>query len=129
MHCLTFTHFFSIYRQLVQSVTRKERARHCRRQTRGVQVTISAIDDLLQRMRNRTNLLGVKLFEWDDMMAIWDTQRKHVRCIQDIAGVELYTQTGTVKKGGVVLPVYRCARGSTSVESFHKHLYNFIPGK
>ena len=26
------------------------------------------------------------------------------------------------------LPVYRCARGSTSVESFHHHLLNFIPG-
>ena len=33
-----------------------------------------------------------------------------------------------MKKGGVVLKVYRCARGSTFLESFHSHLKNFIPG-
>ena len=47
--------------------------------------------------------------------------------IQDPAGVELYTQTGQFTKGGVQLPVYRCARDSTSLESFHLH--HFIPGK
>lgn len=29
---------------------------------------------------------------------------------------------------GIRLPVYRCARGSTSLESFHLHLARFIPG-
>ena len=28
---------------------------------------------------------------------------------QDPAGVQLYTKTGMLKKGGVELPVYRCA--------------------
>ena len=32
------------------------------------------------------------------------------------------------KKGQTNLPIYRCARGSTSLESFHHHLRNFIPG-
>ncbi|KAA8578286.1 hypothetical protein FQN60_016780, partial [Etheostoma spectabile] len=41
---------------------------------------------------------------------------------------QLYTQTGRLTKGGVSLPVYRCARGSTSLESFHLHLNRFIPG-
>ena len=27
------------------------------------------------------------------------------------------------------LPVYRCARGSTSLHSFHLHLHRFIPGE
>ncbi|MEQ2213556.1 hypothetical protein XENOCAPTIV_016868 [Xenoophorus captivus] len=40
----------------------------------------------------------------------------------------MYTRTGQVTKGGVVLPVYRCARGSTSLEPFHLHLNWFIPG-
>ena len=57
----------------------------------------------------------------------WSTQRRHVKCIQDPPGITLYTQTGQQVKGGVVLPVYRCARGSTSLESFHLH--RFIPGK
>uniref|UniRef100_A0A0F8CJ42 DUF6729 domain-containing protein n=1 Tax=Larimichthys crocea TaxID=215358 RepID=A0A0F8CJ42_LARCR len=38
----------------------------------------------------------------------------------------LYTETGRLTKGGVSLPVYRCARGSTSLESFH--INRFIPG-
>ncbi|XP_047217956.1 uncharacterized protein LOC124866285 [Girardinichthys multiradiatus] len=37
-------------------------------------------------------------------------------------------QIGTLTKGGISLPVYRCARGSTSLESFHLHLDHFIPG-
>ena len=41
----------------------------------------------------------------------------------------LYTETGHVVKGGVQLKTYRCARGSSSLESFHAHLKNFIPGK
>uniref|UniRef100_A0A096MGP9 Uncharacterized protein n=1 Tax=Poecilia formosa TaxID=48698 RepID=A0A096MGP9_POEFO len=47
--------------------------------------------------------------------------------IQDPAGVQLYTRTGELTKGGVVLP-YRCARGSTSLELFHLYLNRFIPG-
>ena len=42
--------------------------------------------------------------------------------------MELYTITGHIQKGGVQLPVLRCARGSTSLESFHLHLAKFIPG-
>ncbi|ELT88144.1 hypothetical protein CAPTEDRAFT_211989 [Capitella teleta] len=48
--------------------------------------------------------------------------------IQNPPGMQLYTQTSTLKKGGVELKVYRCARGSTSLESFHLHLNRFIPG-
>ncbi|KAK5911923.1 hypothetical protein CesoFtcFv8_001849 [Champsocephalus esox] len=44
------------------------------------------------------------------------------------AGVQLYAQTGSSVKGGHRLPTYRCARGSTSLESFHLHLNRFIPG-
>lgn len=36
--------------------------------------------------------------------------------------------TGYINKGGIKLPVFRCARGSTSLESFHLHLARFIPG-
>ncbi|XP_053730493.1 uncharacterized protein LOC128764613 [Synchiropus splendidus] len=62
------------------------------------------------------------------MEEIWRTQRRHLDCIQDPPGLALYTQTGEITKGGVKLPVYRCARGSTSLESFHLHLCRFIPG-
>lgn len=63
-----------------------------------------------------------------EMSDIWAEQKRHVKCIQDPANISLYTVTGHMTKGGVRLPVYRCARGSTSLESFHLHLARFIPG-
>ncbi|XP_047226993.1 uncharacterized protein LOC124871598 isoform X2 [Girardinichthys multiradiatus] len=62
------------------------------------------------------------------MQHIWFVQKRHVKCIQDPPDVALYTQTGTIIKGGVQLQTLRCARGSTSLESFHCHLNRFIPG-
>jgi len=62
------------------------------------------------------------------MKSIWEEQTRHIGCIQDVAGLQLYTVTGHITKAGVQLPVFRCARGSTSLESFHCHLVRFIPG-
>ncbi len=59
---------------------------------------------------------------------MWNEQKRHVPCLQDPPGISLYTQTGNLMKGGIKLPVYRCARGSTSLESFHRHIVNFILG-
>ncbi|XP_051242117.1 uncharacterized protein LOC127355353 isoform X2 [Dicentrarchus labrax] len=74
------------------------------------------------------DLLGVPLLDQERMQHIWQVQKRHVKCIQDEPGVLLYTQTGTTTKEGIVLPNYKCARGSTSLESFHLHLNRFIPG-
>lgn len=65
--------------------------------------------------------LGVPLLR-ELFQDIWQEQKHHVACLQDPPGVQLYTTTGHLTKGGVVLPVFRCARGSTSLESFHLHL-------
>lgn len=93
-----------------------------------MEATTAAVDELLDRMKDRTNLIGVPLINWDDMERIWQIQRKHVVCLQDPIGVQLYEQTGTSKKGGIVLPIYRCGRGSSSTESLHNHLITMIPG-
>ncbi|RVE63559.1 hypothetical protein OJAV_G00137400 [Oryzias javanicus] len=50
---------------------------------------------------------------------VWSTQRRHLSCIQDWPGVQLYTETGRLTKGGV-------SGGSMSLKSFH--LQRFIPG-
>ncbi|KAF1393394.1 hypothetical protein PFLUV_G00015170 [Perca fluviatilis] len=76
-----------------------------------------------------TDTMGVPLIDRARMEEIWSTQRRHLDCIQDPEGVELYAQTGELTKGGVKLPVFRCGRGSTSLESFHLHLCRFIPGQ
>ena len=68
------------------------------------------------------------MLDTERMQATWDQQQKHVACIQDMAGMSLYRETGQTTRGGVVLTKYRCHRGSTSLESFHRHLAMFVPG-
>jgi hypothetical protein len=112
-------------------LTKSELALHCRRRTRGAKETTRLIGELLETLMGPQGLdtLGVPLFDQEKMTNIWESQARHVKCIQDPDDVSLYTQTGTVAKGGTRLPTYRCARGSVSLESFHLHLARFIPGK
>ncbi|XP_065905191.1 uncharacterized protein [Dysidea avara] len=110
-----------------KAITKDELSRHCRRKTRGVELTIQLIEELLLKLGTATDSVGVPLFN-EDMTTIWEEQKKHVPCIQDPPGMCLYTITGYIMKGGVRLPVYRCSRGTTSLESFHLHVARFIPG-
>lgn len=109
------------------AITRAEVLRHCKRTTRGEEETVELIESLILTFSTKTNLLGEPLF-LKDMEAVWLEQKRHVCCLQDPVGIGLYTCTGTMMKGGTELPVYRCARGSSSLESFHLHLNRFIPG-
>ncbi|XP_049916991.1 uncharacterized protein LOC126400399 [Epinephelus moara] len=109
-------------------MTIKEMARHCRHRTRGVQETERLLDETVEVFLGATDSMNIQLLDRCRMENIWNTQRQHVDCIQDPPGVQLYTRTGQLTKGGVALPVYRCTRGSTSLESFHLHLNRFIPG-
>ena len=112
-------------------INKRSLARHCRRTTRGVEETTRLIKDLLTTLDSEQgrDTLGVPLFDSTRIWDIWESQKRHIICIQDPEGVQLYTKTGEMVLGGVTLPVFRCARGSTSLESFHLHLNRFIPGK
>ena len=110
-----------------KAITREELARHCKRKTRGVEETKQLMEELLLSLSSATDTLGVPLLKLE-MRDIWQEQQKHVACLQDPSGVTLYTVTGHVQKGGVTLPLVRCARGSRSLESFHSHLVKFVPG-
>ncbi|XP_051788938.1 uncharacterized protein LOC127529436 [Erpetoichthys calabaricus] len=83
---------------------------------------------MLEAFGDATDTMGIPLLDRAKIQDIWKTQRRHLHCIQDPPGVHLYMQTGQLVKGGITLPVFRCARGSTSLESFHLHLDRFIPG-
>ncbi|XP_073727112.1 uncharacterized protein [Misgurnus anguillicaudatus] len=115
---------------VLRRISRSELALHCRRTTRGTKETLTMIESLIQAFEGYAgrDTLGVPLINSARMSEIIKSQRKHVACIQDPQGVQLYMQTGTLMKGGHRLPTYRCARGSTSLESFHLHLNRFIPG-
>ena len=98
--------------------------------TRGTIQTTALISQLIQSMDGDKGLdtLGVPLFDSIKISDIWAKQSLHVSCLQDPEGAQLYTRVKIVKKGGVELPVYRCARGTTSLESFHLHINRLIPG-
>ncbi|KAL3065077.1 hypothetical protein OYC64_015289 [Pagothenia borchgrevinki] len=106
----------------------KELGRHCRRRTRVAQETERLLGEAVEAFKGATDAMNVPLLDRRRMEEILETQRHHIPCIQDPAGLCLYTKTGQLTRGGVSLPVYRCARGSTSLESFHLHLHRFIPG-
>jgi hypothetical protein len=115
---------------VLRSLTKRELQQHCRRRTRGIEETTRLVKLLIDTFLTDAgrDTMGVQLFDAARMKATWEQQRKHIACLQDPPAMQLYTQISTLFKGSVQLPVYRCARGSTSLESFHLHLARFIPG-
>ncbi|XP_067281933.1 uncharacterized protein [Pseudorasbora parva] len=116
--------------EIMHHLSRSELTLHCRRTTRDTKDIEERITALIQLYDDESgwDSSGVPLFSSNRMSEIWDLQKKHVACIVDPMGVELYEQTGTLVMGGHLLPTYKCVRGSTSVESFHQHLNQLIPG-
>ncbi|XP_062239342.1 uncharacterized protein LOC133949157 [Platichthys flesus] len=108
-------------------LTSKELASHCRRRTRGVLETERLIQEVLDYFWVATDSMGIPFIDHAKMEEVWSMQRRHLHCIQDPPGVELYVKTGEVTMGDVMLPVICCARGSTSLESFHRHMCRFFP--
>ncbi|XP_030295203.1 uncharacterized protein LOC115595183 [Sparus aurata] len=113
-----------------KQISKAELSQYCRRTTRGEETTITLIERLFLTLGGANcGDRMVPLLDKVRMEHIWRVQKRHVRCIQDVPGVQLYTEAGTTTTmGGVILTKYRCARGSTSLESFHCHLNRFIPG-
>ena len=104
----------------IKHISKKELTTQCCRKTRGIKDTTQLIHDLLDTFQGEQgcDTLGVPLLDADRIWDIWESQKKHITCIQDPDEVQLYTKTGVVTKGGVELPVYRCAQGLTALESF-----------
>ncbi|KAK0142135.1 hypothetical protein N1851_020174 [Merluccius polli] len=92
------------------AISRRGMATRCRRRTRGAAETERLIGDLLESFggANGRDTMGIPLLDQD----------------QDPPGVELYTETGRLTRGGGGQPA-----GSTSLESFHLHPNRFIPGE
>ncbi|KAI9525195.1 hypothetical protein NQZ68_009403 [Dissostichus eleginoides] len=116
--------------QVLANISSSELAKHCRRRTRGIEESRALIQDLLKSMWELTDTSGLRLINPESMACVWEVQQKHLPCIQDPPGVELYTKVGSgLQKGSKVLDILRCGRGSSSVESFHRHQNTFIPGE
>ena len=114
-----------------ERISSRELRLHCRRSTRGPNETIKLISHLVTELSgpNGQDTLGVPVLDPSRIFKVWDTQQRHVKCLQDPPAIQLYTTTGHLTKGSVQLPTLRCARGSTSLESFHLHVARFVPGR
>ena len=113
---------------IFRHIKNSELTTHCRRTTRGVEETTRLITQLIRSLdgdRGR-DTQGVPLINSERMAELWKQQQKHVQCIQDPPNV--HPNWCSQERSGHHLPVYRCARGSTSLECFHLHLSRFIPG-
>ena len=97
----TIMHVFWRYRVLSPSdsavhkaITREELAHHWKQ---SVLETTKLIKELLPTFYSATDTLGVPLSK-SEMKDIWTEQKKHIKCIQDILPVQLYTLTGHVSR-------------------------------
>ncbi|XP_076836799.1 uncharacterized protein LOC143482336 [Brachyhypopomus gauderio] len=82
--------------------TAKELARHCRRRTRGAQASEELIQELLEDCMDRTDSMGIRLLDREKMEDIWQTQRRHLHCIQDPSGIQLYRRIYRCTSAGVL---------------------------
>ncbi|RXN13747.1 hypothetical protein ROHU_009480 [Labeo rohita] len=105
---------------------------YVRRITRGVEETASAIESIITEFKGPAGLDidGIHLFKSAQAVdSHWATASKHLSCMQDPPGIQLYVSVKVVVLNGVRLNKYRCRRGSNSLEGLHSHLYNAIPSQ
>ena len=57
--------------------------------------------------------MDIPLLNKTSIQQIWEEQKQHISCIQDVGdpAIQVYTQTGTLKKSGVELPIYTVPEG------------------
>ncbi|KAK7912719.1 hypothetical protein WMY93_012930 [Mugilogobius chulae] len=105
---------------------------YVRRVTRGVQATATAIESIIAEFKSSAGLDidGIHLFKSTEAVdSHWANASKHLSCMQDPPGVQLYVSVKVVELNGVQLNKYRCRRGSNALEGLHSHLYNAIPSQ
>ena len=71
-------------------------ARFCRQQTRGVEETTRLIKDLITSLDGKQghDTMGTPLFDSARIWEVWESKKKHITCVQDLPGLQLYTNTG-----------------------------------
>jgi hypothetical protein len=93
-----------------KALSKEELLRHCRRRTRGVDETTTALEALLLSLSSATDTLGVPLLK-DEMQMIWEEQKHHIPCLQDPPNVELYTLVTRIEKGGNSSSTFSVCKG------------------
>ena len=76
-----------------RSMSKNALAHYCRRTTYGVEETTRLIKDLITSLDGKQghDTMGIRLFESARLWEVWESQKKHIPCIQDLPGLKLYT--------------------------------------
>ena len=123
--CLQYEGVHNPFMSAIQkAISKEELVHHCRRRTRGAEITLQLIEELVLESSSFPTAVdsnGVYVFS-GDMVKILNEEKKHIKRIQDPDRIRFNIVMGHIIKGGMKLPVFRCARGTTSLESFHLHL-------
>ena len=118
--------------QVIQYHASKYDLKHfVRRITVGSQETFVRVQNAIEVLKGKAGLDENSIHLFKDEAAIdqvWAAQQKHLECIQDPPGMNMYTLTKHVQRNGVSLPYYTTLRGSNSLEGFHAFLPSMIPG-
>ena len=61
-----------------KAISKEELSRHCRRRTRGAEVTLQLIEELLLQLSTATDSLGVPVLS-AHMVTIWEEEKKHLK--------------------------------------------------
>lgn len=95
---------------------------------RPLEELTSIISRLLESVLEPTDTTGLQLVNPQVLHHVRDEQQKHLKCLQDPSGIQLYTKVGTLQKGGKELPVFRYGRESSFVKVItvrYFHMYSF----
>nr|XP_021326769.1 uncharacterized protein LOC101885269 [Danio rerio] len=112
-------------------VSKYDLSHYVRRITVGAQETCARVQCAIDLLKGAAGMDENQVHLFKDSAAIdhvWENQQKHLECIQDPPGRNMYTITKYVTRNGVRLARYSTVRGSNSLEGFHSFLPDMIPG-
>ncbi len=116
---------------MAQYVTKRHLRHHVRHVTVGAQETSGRVELADEELKGPAGLdeNGIPLFKSDKAIdEVWERQKRHLECIQDLPEMAMYLTRRHVTKNGVKMPFYTTKRGNNSLEGFHCHLPRMIPG-
>jgi hypothetical protein len=110
----------------MKAISKQELAGHCRQKTRSVTNTTSMLENFFPFYWTPPTPWLSRF--WRRMPWLFWTQNQDTSVPTRLNRSSASHEGWHNRKGNISLPVYRCGRRTTSLESFYSHIKNFIPG-
>ncbi|KAI8517539.1 hypothetical protein Bbelb_035560 [Branchiostoma belcheri] len=99
-----------------------QKKHYVRKVTVRAQETFARVDFAINTLKGPAGLDDNQIHLFKDIETIdkvWESQQKHIECIQDPPDMPMYSIKKYATKNGQKLPYYTTVRGSNSLEGFH----------